>query len=45
MTIADEIHALATWHAPALSDTLDATRLRPFSTCRCALLTLRRVRR
>jgi hypothetical protein len=45
MTIADEIYPLATWHAPALSDTLDATRLRPFSTCRCALLTLRRVRR
>jgi hypothetical protein len=34
MTIADEIHALASWHAPALSDPSDATRL-----------TLRRVRR
>jgi hypothetical protein len=45
MTIADEIHALATWHAPALNDALDAVRLCPFSTGRTALLTLRRVRR
>jgi 4-hydroxy-4-methyl-2-oxoglutarate aldolase len=32
MTIADEISALAGWDTPALSNALDALRLRPFST-------------
>jgi hypothetical protein len=44
MTITDEIHALATRHTPALSDALNATWPRPFSTGYTALLKLRRVR-
>jgi len=32
MTIADQIKALAAWDTPALSNALDALRLRPFNT-------------
>jgi regulator of RNase E activity RraA len=32
MTIADQINALADWDTPALSNALDALRLRPFNT-------------
>jgi regulator of RNase E activity RraA len=32
MTIADQINALANWDTPALSNALDALRLRPFNT-------------
>jgi hypothetical protein len=43
MTTADEMHALVTWHAPTLSDALNAMRLSPLRTGYTALPELRRV--
>jgi hypothetical protein len=44
MTTAEEVHALASWHAPAVSGAADPTRLRLSSTGYAVLLKLRRVR-
>ncbi len=44
MTTAEEIHALASWHVPAVSGAVDPMRLRLFTTGHTALPKLRRVR-